>query len=293
MSPFEGLDLRNPDHYELPDRLITESASYVADTLGWTIGELVSFVAVNSPHHVHASQWTFKSNNVKTGSGPGQWVGASRVESRRSCEGCPLLHGEIDPETGTTSSCYSHGGTPAMAHASVLRAWNRDASRYSPLFAVNQAPRSAKFMRFGVIGDTARAYRPSVYAALYLAYQTGLDPLAYTHMWRHSWAADLRPWFLASCGTWSEVERARSMGWRATIVESRPPEDWTEGSYVGPRRIGSGIVCPAMMSDRVTCADCRLCNGLKAGPTIVFPEHGPGSNSRKRRKKATSRVSYE
>lgn len=285
----------NPDLYVLPAKLLADSLAYVGETLTWSEADLLAYMQEWAHEHSHASQWTSRSNNAKTGSVPTQWVGADRESSLESCEGCSLRDGFTDPETGTLSKCYAHFGTPALAHSSVRRAWKRRPERYSPLYAVNEAPRSAKSIRLAGIGDSARAYRLHLYAALYLAYLRGLQTLAYTHMWRHAWAQDLRPWFMASCQTWEEVALAKSMGWRATIVQSVGPESWSNGQYVGSRKLGSGVVCPAMVSHgKVQCADCRLCNGQIAGPVIVFPEHGPGSNSRKNRAKAEDRrISYE
>ena len=43
-----------------------------------------------------------------------------------------------------------------------------------------------------------------------------------------------------------------------------------------------GIVCPAILSpEKVTCNDCRLCDGSKPGPVIGFPDHGPGTRVKK------------
>ncbi len=59
-----------------------------------------------------AAMWTGTTTNTKTGDIPTLWVGSTREESQASCKGCPLLE----------NGCYAQGGTPSMAHSSMIRA---------------------------------------------------------------------------------------------------------------------------------------------------------------------------
>jgi cytochrome c5 len=86
---------------------------------------------------------------------------------------------------------------------------------------------------------------------------------------------------MASCDDLSEVDGALAAGFRVAVVLP-----WNhEGRFTTPNG-AKGIVCPAMAAEskgrKVTCNDCRLCDGSKPGPVIGFPNHGPQASHKRR-----------
>ncbi len=225
-----------------------------------------------------AALWTGTTTNTKTGDIPTLWVGTTRKESLASCEGCPLR----PKSEGGNGSCYAQGGTPAMGHASMIKALNRGKD-YSLRQALKTAKRSAKMARFGAIGDPGALPMAYLSKAIKAVRSIGLDVVGYTHHWRVK--PDLAGVFMASCDDLSEVDAALDAGFRAAVVL---PWDH-EGKFTTPNG-ATGIVCPAMETEskgrKVTCNDCRLCDGSKPGPVIGFPNHGPSDSHKRRAAKA-------
>lgn len=221
-----------------------------------------------------AALWNGTTNNRKTGDVPTLSIGRTREESLASCEGCPLRPASV----GGNGSCYAQGGTPAMGHASMIKALNRGKD-YSLRTALKTAKRSAKMARFGAIGDPGALPMAYLSKAIKAVRSIGLDVVGYTHHWRVK--PDLAGVFMASCDDVSEVDAALDAGFRVAVVL---PWDH-KGKFATPNG-ATGIVCPAMAAEEkgksVTCNDCRLCDGSKPGPVIGFPNHGP-SDSHKRR----------
>jgi hypothetical protein len=215
-----------------------------------------------------AAMWTGTTANTKTGDIPTLWVGSSREESKASCKGCPLLN----------NGCYAQGGTPSMAHSSMIRAAKKG-KRYTLKAALQASKRSAKMARFGAIGDPAALPLAYLKKAIGAVKAMGLDAVGYTHHWRSK--PELAGVFMASCDSLEDCDDAMSMGYRAAVVL---PWDHT-GRFTTPQG-AKGIVCPAMAAEEkgksVTCNDCRLCDGSKPGPIIGFPNHGP-KDAHKRR----------
>ena len=205
-----------------------------------------------------AAMWTGTTANTKTGDVPTLWIGQTRGESLASCKGCPLLE---------SKDCYAQFGRPSMAHTSMRRAQTRGKD-YSLRNALQTAKRSAKMARFGAIGDPGALPMAYLSKAIKAVRSIGLDVVGYTHHWRVK--PHLAGVFMASCDDVSEVDGALAAGFRAAVVL---PWDH-KGKFTTPNG-ATGIVCPAMVSDRVTCNTCRLCDGSKPGPVIGFPNHGP------------------
>ena len=210
-----------------------------------------------------AAMWGI-SNASKTGKVIGLWVGRSREESKASCKGCALLA----PPAGEPR-CYAHGGTPAMGHSSMIRAAKRG-TMYTLKRAIALAPRSVKMARFGVIGDPAALPDAYLAKAERIIRRHGMDVVGYTHHWRAA-GKRLAGRLMASCDRLEEVDEAIAAGYRAAVVL---PHDHASRRFTTPAG-HKGIVCPAIMSDRVTCNTCRLCDWSKSGPVIGFPDHGP------------------
>ena len=206
-----------------------------------------------------AAMWTGTTTNRKTGNVPSLWVGSTRAESFDSCKGCPMLEDR---------SCYAQFGTPMQGHGSMIRAASKGKS-YSLRAALMGSKRSAKMARFGAIGDPGALSMAYLRKAIRAVRSVGLDVVGYTHHWRGR--PDLAGVFMASCDSMAEVDSAMAAGYRAAVVL---PWDHTERRFTTPNG-ARGVVCPAMLSDRVTCNDCRLCDGSKPGPVIGFPNHGP------------------
>lgn len=263
---------------------------YVADKLEIRIADLDAWLFRNRAEHFAGILYSARSSNTKTGSVPSAAIGRSREESKRSCEGCSLLD---------SGDCYAQYGTPAMGHSSQTRsrdrrlADGRSVLRYDPYVAIADRWFGAQMVRFGSIGEPARSVRSDLYAGLYHAYQNELDPVGYSHMWRHEFAADLKPFFMASVDSEEEAEEAEELGWRTALVHRAPLSHWEDGRYVGPRRVAGGLVCPAMVN-KTTCNDCTLCTSDPVRPErravlakikrIVFIEHGPKSTARQSRR---------
>lgn len=214
--------------------------------------------------------WTATSSNTKTGNVPTLWVGETLEESRASCEGCAQL---------VTGNCYAQYGTPRIAMRTMEKA-NRRGKPYGLRQAIANSARSARMARFGALGDPSRIAPQTLRAWFRLVKATGLDVIGYTHFWREDRNQWLKSFFMASCDTLAEAEEAAAMGWRtATVV----PADYPE-AVIALDNGDRAVVCPALRSDRIDCNSCRLCNPQKAGPHILFKDHGPKSRGAARRK---------
>jgi hypothetical protein len=202
--------------------------------------------------------YTPRSSNRKTGNIPQQFVGLTRQESKATCHGCPLL----------ASSCYAHRGTENWAHSGVIKAAGQGKD-YSLATAIRDRHPTARYVRFGAIGDPsglgARMYRQ----AEQLVRDAGLGVLSYTHFWRTRGKA-LKGHAMASCETWEQVELATSQGWRAAVHV--PGLDKPVGKTASGKTYA---LCPAQKTNlRVQCNACGLCDATHKGPeVIVFLDH--------------------
>lgn len=208
--------------------------------------------------------WASRSRNSKTGNVPTAWIGADRATCLDSCKGCAFAPREI----GGDGSCYAHAKTPKIGHASVIKAARRGKD-YSIEAAIRDAARGARMIRYTAIGDGGRT-APGVAARIKAAARAAkLALVGYTHHWREEQvAAEWRGALMASCETPQDADTALANGWRATVVVAKDhPARATTPS--GAKM----VVCPAQLSKRVTCNDCRLCDASKPGPVIAFREH--------------------
>jgi hypothetical protein len=208
-----------------------------------------------------AALYTATTSNRKTGNVPTMAIGRTRQESKDSCKGCSLLD---------SGDCYAQYGTVAIGHSSTVKGYEKKPERYSLKRALSNRLASAKMVRIGSIGDPGAL--PGGYLADVLDAITGegLDPVGYTHHWRGR--PDLAGLLMASCETLQEADQAVRAGFRAAAVV---PWDWAKQRFKTPDG-NPAVICPAILEpDVVTCNNCRLCNGAKAGPVVVFPDHGP------------------
>jgi hypothetical protein len=212
--------------------------------------------------------WAATSSNVKTGNVPTAWVGATRDACRESCRGCPLAPKDV----GGNGACYSHSGSPAIAHNSIRKAAAAGKDR-TLTAAIRGAARSARMLRYTAIGDGGRT-APGVAARIVEAARAArLQLVGYTHHWREAAvAAEWRGRLMASVESMTDADEALAAGWRAAVVV--PVDTPNRGTTPNGARF---VVCPAQVTDgRVTCNDCRLCDASKPGPVIAFREHGNG-----------------
>ena len=86
--------------------------------------------------------WTATSKNTKTGNIPQGYVGESKEDTLKSCEGCPII-----------KKCYHHNGTPRMAQASMQRSYKNKPRRYALSNALANSVRTARYVRGAVGGD--------------------------------------------------------------------------------------------------------------------------------------------
>jgi len=212
--------------------------------------------------------YTSKSNNVKTGNIPQQFIGETRELSKESCSGCPLLKPKIN-ENGEPEEipCYAQNGTEGyFGHNSVIRA-NKNGKDYTLDNALKNRAKTAKYVRLGSIGD------PSAVEDVLEVGQTireeGLGVLSYTHFW-DSRGEFLKGEAMASCDTWEEAEEATNRGWRATVHVDKLEQK--QGKTETGKRF---TLCPAQRTDnRIKCNDCGLCDAKRdAAEIIVFLNH--------------------
>lgn len=201
--------------------------------------------------------WTVSTSNRKTGVIPTQYVGRTRDETWASCEGCAL---RPDADGG----CYAWGGNSVRGANSIQKA--AAAGKPATLAEVlERAPRSAKCVRFGAIGDPARVKVETLLADIDLARSEGFKVLGYTHHWRtQPRTGVLRNVFLASCETLEQAEEAQARGWLVSVA--------------GPESVEGMVTCPHYKRPEIQCNRCGLCDvptlrrtGFKG---VVFPAHG-------------------
>lgn len=197
------------------------------------------------------------SVNPKTGPVPQLWILSQNTPPNVAvrtgsdadvCGPCPLR-----PAVATGTACYI-ARRAVQAPLSVWRAW-----RGQPVAARAEVARAlqGRAIRLGAYGDVAA-----------LPESTGLVPwlaglaaghTGYTADWRR--APWLRQWCMASVQPEADWWHARALGWRVFRgVETR--------ARVLPRL---ERYCP---SERVQCAQCRLCDGARQGaPSIAIEAH--------------------
>lgn len=216
--------------------------------------------------------WIPRVRNTTTGDVPTLYVGASPTETRASCElaHCPLLPQSAGGPAGSGDvQCYAWCGTPRLA---ISRAWARvarggDASLERALELRN--PR-ATIARLGALGEPYALGRDRLRAIDRLIRSEGLGILNYTHAWRRArWLARFA---LASCETPTQADTALARGFRAALIVPSNSRAKTRRTPAGNK----AVLCPAKQGLTV-CNDCGLCDPIKPGPIVVFPNHGPGT----------------
>jgi hypothetical protein len=162
------------------------------------------------------------------------------------------------------NGCYAHRARIAWGHANVIRS----TKARSIEAALRASIRSARYIRFGTIGDPS-AIDPNLYDEhMRLARSYGLGVLSYTHLWRTRgrW---LRGKALASCDSMHDVYYAIKAGWRAAVhlPKSHPVIQARDGKT----KYGATFkLCPAERERcKITCNDCGLCDPTRQAVDII------------------------
>lgn len=231
-------------------------------------------------------QYTSKTKNTKTGPVITQFIGATRDESRDSCNGCPLL---------ADKTCYAQFGSPAMGHVAILKAHKRGKD-YSLENVLQARKPETKYVRFGAIGDPSAVDAEVLVNHAETARKEGLGVLGYTHHWRKNPA--LKGQLMASCDpvregdTWniSSAVDAVNEGWKAALhIDPDAPVFNGKTIHEAPQGKVEGkkyFLCPAQRAgSTVQCNDCGLCDVQKKTSVeiIVFVEHGQQMKFKKAR----------
>jgi hypothetical protein len=223
-------------------------------------------------------QWIGKVQNKKTGAVPTLYVGGTREQSKRSCGSCELLK-RNNPED--KAECYSQHGTPAMAHAQILKTYKLNPGRYSFDNAMGDRESRARIARFGSIGDPAAIARDKLNRWFNRVREQNMRVVGYTSQFNKPENKWLSSHFMASAKSIEEADDLVAKGWRATVVvkPNFKPQRSPAGNFI--------ILCPAIAADRqgktITCNDtgkgeeCKFCDAQEEGPIVGFPNHGPGA----------------
>ena len=212
--------------------------------------------------------WRPTSGNKKTGNIPQGYLGETKEDTEKSCEGC--LWRRKDKKTGKGGGCYYWQGQTQGAHESMRQRAQRFPEEYTFEYAVKNARRAARYMRAAVGGDPSALTRPVVqgwHDSAKAAAFKGM--LIYTHFFDTK-GAHLKGLAMASVDTLEDADRAVADGWRAAVTittekapGSRKPQlknvpEWSGQKYKTPK--GEHItLCPAQVG-RKDCNTCGLCD---------------------------------
>lgn len=222
--------------------------------------------------------WCFPTtSNAKTG--PVPTVAIHPEDARESCTGCPLSPKAV----GGNGNCYAWSGRVAQglfrSAVAKRKSYGEGLAGVGSALAFRSV--AAKMIRITSLGDIGRA--PEYAAPLAeLAKEFALDLVGYTHHWREPVAAPWKGNLMASVeGELEELLKPAACGWRGALVHRLRLEPFLE-THGRAGRLPNGqswLLCPAQLKPgEITCNDCRLCAGSKAGPHVVFAFHGAAAN---------------
>jgi hypothetical protein len=211
---------------------------------------------------------TWRSQNSKTGDVPQVWIlredtpplqAVKSGADRSICGDCPLRGRVIDGRSVGRACYVVLHQAPTAVWLAYRRGIYREVgtARLARLFA-------GAFVRLGAYGDPA-AVPIHVWRAM-LADARGWA--AYTHRWKHG--ADLQTIAMASCESDADTREAVARGYRVFRVVAP-----------GAARLPGHAACPASAEEgqRLTCQECRACNGNALGvpmPHVQIQIHGHG-----------------
>ena len=206
-------------------------------------------------------RWTSTSKNTKTGNIPTAWIGKNKEACVKSCKdsGCPLLarrYGGKDGQINTKTKlrpCYAHNGQVSFAFNSIIRASQKNPSRYNIKNAFAKALRSARMVRLSAIGNAGSLSTEQGDEIMKEANSNNLGVLGYIagfSMYPY-WKDKL----MASTYTLKMADVAIKRGWRPSTVLPETHEGETFETPAG----NIGIQCPAIYHKTVNCNQCGLC----------------------------------
>lgn len=201
-----------------------------------------------------------QSKNQKTGNIIQQFIGGTREESLKSCDGCKLLKDR---------SCYAQFGTEEWAHINIIKAQFR--KDYTLRNALKKRHKESKYVRFGSIGDPSIIPATIYRSITKTVREKGLGVLSYTHFWRNR-GSHLKRLSMASCDSWKDIRTALKEGWRTTLVVSK---DFIEkNGNKGKFGKWKWVLCP-FQSHGTQCNKCGLCDASKEYlvPIVLFKKH--------------------
>lgn len=170
--------------------------------------------------------------------------------------------------------------------------------------AFSKVKSSAKIVRHRVAGDIVGDQKET-YNECKFVESKGLINIGYTHDWESEESQILKEYFRASCNNLEEVEKARSMGWSATLIVSEETPNRAKlpngeravmcPVVVGERKIESKLNSMTFenrkdrlaerknmreeLSSRINCNSCTLCKVTDKTKdiTVMFEVHGAAS----------------
>lgn len=176
------------------------------------------------------------------------------------CGNCPH-RGQVG--VAGTRRCYVQVGRAPQA---IWKAYQRGSYRKARNLREVADVMRGRIVRLGAYGDPAFMGQDLVRAIT----STAAGYTGYTHQWRRTSAAWLKPFVMASCDSQQDANDARANGWRYFRVA--PKGDTT--------RLAREISCPASAEagKRTTCSACRLCDGARYGAAdpranVVIQDH--------------------
>ena len=165
------------------------------------------------------------------------------------------LDGAVCPEACVHRSRLRGGqGTCYVNKARLGHAW-RASSGPALTMAQIRERFSGAMIRGGMEGDGS-AIPLEIWQAIF---SVARGFTGYTAEWR-SLSPDWALYFMASCDSVEDAERAQAAGWRPFLTSYSQKQD-TAASQLGMKQ------CPATRETKlpVTCVTCRGCNGLSQG----------------------------
>ena len=227
--------------------------------------------------------WRPTSRNIKTGNIPQGYVGETKAATEASCAGCKWRR--KDPVTKTGGGCYYWQGQTQGAHQSMRVRAQSKPTEYTLTYALDNALRTARYVRAAVGGDPNIFTRTTVQSWHDKTKAAGLKGmLIYNHFFETK-GSHLRGLTMASCDTLTQADQAVDAGWRAavTITSHKAPgsnkpqlrntPEWSGEQYTTPS--GTPVVlCPAQVGKR-DCNTCGLCDPTSHHrvPIIGFLQH--------------------
>lgn len=200
---------------------------------------------------------TKKSKNSKTGDMIQTWIMRSDIgpiqasqtgEDKSVCGSC-IHRGASDGKHAKGRSCYVN--LPFGGPNSIYRAYKD--GKYPKL---DWSFFEGNFVRFGSYGEIVNV--PFSIVSKIAKKSSGWT--GYSHAFKQKWAQPYKKFLMASVDKKEDIALAKTLGWRYFRVRGLNDEP-----------IQGEMQCPASkeQNHRLTCVQCRACNGAKDNPNRV------------------------